>query len=169
MAKAGAKIIGINCNFDPFLCLETLKEMKSALDEAGLSVHLMAQPLGYRTPDVDRYGWTTLPEYPYGMSLILSDILISGSPQRWSRVRSRGSRRPGSPGRPGSSGYGSSAAAAGSRVTTSRRGQQYSELTFISLISCHPKCLMTSELTNVDPGSGHGGGARHGAGPTATR
>ena len=33
---------------------------------AGLSPHLMAQPLGYRTPDVGRFGWVTLPEFPYG-------------------------------------------------------------------------------------------------------
>ena len=26
----------------------------------------MAQPLGYRTPDVARYGWITLPEVPFG-------------------------------------------------------------------------------------------------------
>ena len=82
MARAGAKIIGVNCLFDPFQCIETLTEMKAALDEAGedspfvlctlhvtipgLSVHMMAQPLGYRTPDVARYGWITLPEFPYG-------------------------------------------------------------------------------------------------------
>ena len=83
MARAGAKIIGVNCLFDPFQCIETLTEMKAALDEAGedtlipdiilkhvtisgLSVHMMAQPLGYRTPDVGRYGWITLPEFPYG-------------------------------------------------------------------------------------------------------
>ena len=66
MARAGAKIIGVNCLFDPFCCLETLKLMKAALDEAGLSPYLMAQPLGYRTPDVARYGWITLPEFPYG-------------------------------------------------------------------------------------------------------
>ena len=35
MARAGAKIIGVNCLFDPFQCIETLTEMKSALDEAG--------------------------------------------------------------------------------------------------------------------------------------
>lgn len=67
MARAGAKIIGVNCLFDPFLCIETLTEMKAALDEAGLSVHMMAQPLGYRTPDVGRFGWVTLPEFPYAM------------------------------------------------------------------------------------------------------
>ena len=35
MARAGARIIGVNCLFDPFQCLETLTEMKKALDEAG--------------------------------------------------------------------------------------------------------------------------------------
>ena len=35
MARAGARIIGVNCLFDPFQCLETLTEMKTALDKAG--------------------------------------------------------------------------------------------------------------------------------------
>ena len=35
MARAGAMIIGVNCLFDPFQCIETLTEMKAALDEAG--------------------------------------------------------------------------------------------------------------------------------------
>ena len=38
----------------------------SCLVSSGLSPHLMAQPLGYRTPDVGRFGWVTLPEFPYG-------------------------------------------------------------------------------------------------------
>ena len=38
----------MNCLFDPFLCLETVSLMKAGLEEAGLSPHLMAQPLGYR-------------------------------------------------------------------------------------------------------------------------
>jgi len=42
-----------------------LKLMKVELDEAGLNPFLMAQPLGYRTPDVARYGWITLPEFPF--------------------------------------------------------------------------------------------------------
>lgn len=67
MAKAGAKIVGINCLFDPFCCLETLRQMKEALDAEGLQVHLMAQPLGYKTPDVAPFGWITLPEFPYAM------------------------------------------------------------------------------------------------------
>ena len=96
MARAGAKIIGVNCLFDPFLCIETLTEMKAALDEAGedtlailhnighihdktipgLSVHMMAQPLGYRTPDVGRFGWVTLPEFPYGNKISQMFLLL---------------------------------------------------------------------------------------------
>ena len=41
----------------------------------GLSVHMMAQPLGYRTPDVGRYGWITLPEFPYGNKISQKFIL----------------------------------------------------------------------------------------------
>ena len=40
--------------------------IKYQLVPTGLSPHLMAQPLGYRTPDVGRFGWVTLPEFPYG-------------------------------------------------------------------------------------------------------
>ena len=65
MARAGAPIIGINCLFDPFICLETIKMMKEALDREGLTPFLMAQPLGFRTPDAGRYGWITLPEFPF--------------------------------------------------------------------------------------------------------
>jgi betaine-homocysteine S-methyltransferase len=67
MAKAGAPIIGINCLFDPFICLETVRMMKEALDAEGLTPFLMAQPLGFRTPDAGRYGWITLPEFPFAM------------------------------------------------------------------------------------------------------
>ena len=81
MARAGARLLGVNCLFDPFLCLDTLSQMRAGLEAAGgcghvsrvtvpcpgiTGVHLMAQPLGYRTPDVGRYGWVTLPEFPYG-------------------------------------------------------------------------------------------------------
>ena len=67
MARAGAPIVGVNCLFDPFLCLETVRQMKEALDSAGLKPFLMAQPLGYKTPDTGSYGWITLPDYPFGM------------------------------------------------------------------------------------------------------
>ena len=39
-------------------------------------VHLMAQPLGYRTPDVGRYGWITLPEFPYGNRIDITKVYI---------------------------------------------------------------------------------------------
>ena len=68
MAKAGAKIVGVNCLFDPFCCLETLRLMKDALDKEGIQVHLMAQPLGFKAPDAAQYGWITLPEFPYGFT-----------------------------------------------------------------------------------------------------
>ena len=65
MARAGAPIIGVNCLFDPFICLETVRMMKEALDAEGLTPFLMAQPLGFRTPDAGRFGWITLPEFPF--------------------------------------------------------------------------------------------------------
>ena len=58
--------MGVNCLFDPALCLETIRQMKAALDSEGLSPFLMAQPLGYKTPDTGSYGWITLPDYPFG-------------------------------------------------------------------------------------------------------
>jgi len=67
MVKAGAKIVGANCLFDPFITLETMKVMKAGLKDASLTAHLMCQPLGYRTPDGGSYGWIELPEYPYAV------------------------------------------------------------------------------------------------------
>ena len=46
--------------------------MKTALEAQGLKPHLMAQPLGFRTPDAGPYGWVDIPEFPYG---ILSSLL----------------------------------------------------------------------------------------------
>lgn len=69
MAKAGADIVGINCNYDPSICLETMKMMKDALDEAGLSCYLMAQPVGWHTQEIRNIeeGYTALPEFPFAM------------------------------------------------------------------------------------------------------
>jgi betaine-homocysteine S-methyltransferase len=67
MAKAGANIVGINCHFDPFVCLEAMKLMKAALDAAGLKVHLMVQPLAFHTPDAKKQGFIDLPEFPFGL------------------------------------------------------------------------------------------------------
>ena len=69
MARAGAPIVGLNCLFDPFICLETMHLMKEALDAEELKPFLMTQPLGLRTPDAGGYGWITLPEFPYGDNL----------------------------------------------------------------------------------------------------
>ena len=41
MARAGAPIIGINCLFDPFICLETIRIMKEALEREGLAPFLI--------------------------------------------------------------------------------------------------------------------------------
>lgn len=68
MAKAGAHIVGLHCHFDPFVILEGMKKVKSALQEAGLEkVHLMCQPLGYMTPDAKKQGFIDLPEFPFGL------------------------------------------------------------------------------------------------------
>lgn len=67
MAKAGAKIVGINCHFDPDTVLAGLKKMKEALDAEGLSPYLMSQPLGYHTPDAKKQGFIDLPEFPFGL------------------------------------------------------------------------------------------------------
>ena len=48
--------------------------MKEALDSEGLRPFLMAQPLGYKTPDTGSYGWITLPDYPFGKNYQLSVI-----------------------------------------------------------------------------------------------
>merc|ERR1712110_945299 len=61
MAKAGALLVGVNCLFDPFICLEVLKTMKVALDAFELTPYLMAQPLGYRVPDGGSFGWVEIP------------------------------------------------------------------------------------------------------------
>ena len=66
MARAGARIIGVNCLFDPFIRLETIRLMKTALEAEGLNPFLMCQPLGFRTPDAAGFGWVTLPEFPFG-------------------------------------------------------------------------------------------------------
>lgn len=67
MAKAGADVVGLNCHFDPFKCLKTIKLMKDALLEAGLTkTYLMTQPLAFHTPDAGKQGFIDLPEFPFG-------------------------------------------------------------------------------------------------------
>jgi len=67
MAKAGADIVGANCLFDPWINLETLKQMKTALDIFKLTPFLMAQPNAYRCPDCGPFGWLSLPEFPFAI------------------------------------------------------------------------------------------------------
>jgi len=65
MAKAGAKIVGVNCLFDPSMLLAVMKDMKDALDLYNLKPFLMVQPLGYMVPDGGNYGWVNIPEFPF--------------------------------------------------------------------------------------------------------
>ncbi|XP_006819781.2 betaine--homocysteine S-methyltransferase 1-like [Saccoglossus kowalevskii] len=67
LVKAGADIVGINCHFDPTTNLAAIRKMKTALDAAGLKVHLMTQPLAYHTPDVNKQGFIDLPEFPFSL------------------------------------------------------------------------------------------------------
>ncbi|XP_033099856.1 betaine--homocysteine S-methyltransferase 1-like [Anneissia japonica] len=67
LAEAGADVVGINCHFDPQICLDAVQLMKDALMNAGLKRHLMVQPLGYVTPDCGRQGFIDLPEFPFGL------------------------------------------------------------------------------------------------------
>jgi betaine-homocysteine S-methyltransferase len=68
MAKAGASLVGVNCYFDPFQSLKTLSLMKTGLEAAGLlnkPTYLMAQPVGFMTPDAGFDGYDRLPEFPF--------------------------------------------------------------------------------------------------------
>lgn len=70
MSKAGANVVGVNCHFDPFVSLKTIKLMKEGLIEAGLlekPTYLMCQPLALNTPDANKQGFIDLPEFPFGM------------------------------------------------------------------------------------------------------
>ena len=76
---AGADIVGVNCFFDPDVCLKTMKAMKGALENAGLKRHLIVQPVGYRTPEcldhnnpASKIGMTGLEEFPFGMKVRLA-------------------------------------------------------------------------------------------------
>ena len=66
--QLGADIIGVNCKFDPFTSMETIRLMKEALDKEGLNPYMMIQPVGYHTPDAGRAGFSSLPELPFGKS-----------------------------------------------------------------------------------------------------
>jgi hypothetical protein len=71
--------VGINCHFDPFVAIETMKLMKQGLEEAGLldKVYLMCQPLAYHTPDAGKQGFIDLPEFPFALVPILSILFMN--------------------------------------------------------------------------------------------
>lgn len=59
--------MGINCHFDPAMCLKTVKLMMEGVKKAGLKAHFMIQPLAYHTPDCGHQGFIDLPEFPFSM------------------------------------------------------------------------------------------------------
>uniref|UniRef100_A0A8C5EDY7 Betaine--homocysteine S-methyltransferase 1-like n=1 Tax=Gouania willdenowi TaxID=441366 RepID=A0A8C5EDY7_GOUWI len=65
LVKAGAQIVGVNCHFDPEMCVKTVRMMKEGVEKAGLKAHYMSQPLAYHTPDCNRQGFIDLPEFPF--------------------------------------------------------------------------------------------------------
>ncbi|XP_065061254.1 S-methylmethionine--homocysteine S-methyltransferase BHMT2-like isoform X1 [Rhopilema esculentum] len=67
MAKWGADVIGLNCCFGPELLVEAMKDVKDALEKAGLKKHLICQPLGFLTPDAGKDGYLGLPEFPFAL------------------------------------------------------------------------------------------------------
>ncbi|XP_064603301.1 betaine--homocysteine S-methyltransferase 1-like [Liolophura sinensis] len=69
MARAGADIVGVNCNFDPNTSIKTLKLMKQRLDEEGMDVFLMAQPLGFHFPEMenDKDGYINHRSCPFSL------------------------------------------------------------------------------------------------------
>merc|ERR1711922_33449 len=67
MARAGAHVVGVNCHFDMFVALETVKKMKAGLQSAGLNPYLMMQPIAYLCPDANRQGIIDLPEFPFAL------------------------------------------------------------------------------------------------------
>jgi len=67
MARAGAHVVGVNCHFDMFVALETMKKMKAGLQAAGLSPYLMMQPIAYLCPDAGKQGIIDLPEFPFAL------------------------------------------------------------------------------------------------------
>lgn len=86
MYEAGAKIVGLNCHFDPFVLLEGMEQIKVALERNGLKINedvfLMVQPLAYFTPDATIQGFIDLPEFPFGLE---PRVLTRWDMQRFAR------------------------------------------------------------------------------------
>ncbi len=72
LAKAGAQLIGVNCLYDPYITLDTMRMMKEALGKEDQKPFLMCQALGFMTPDTKtNYGWCDIAEYAYGKLLLI--------------------------------------------------------------------------------------------------
>jgi len=86
MYEAGAKIVGLNCHFDPFVLLQGAEKMIVAFESAGIKVNedvfLMVQPLAYFTPDATKQGFIDLPEFPFGLE---PRVLTRWDMQRFAR------------------------------------------------------------------------------------
>jgi len=75
MADSGADLVGINCHFDPFVSLECMEVMKTALEQSGHmknpDFHLAVQPIAYWTPECatagGKQGFIDLPEFPFAL------------------------------------------------------------------------------------------------------
>ncbi|XP_028416509.1 betaine--homocysteine S-methyltransferase 1-like isoform X1 [Dendronephthya gigantea] len=67
LVKAGADIIGVNCDIDPSESLKSVAKMKEGIDKAGLKSHLSFQPLGYHCPDGGSTGYSSVAEWPYAL------------------------------------------------------------------------------------------------------
>lgn len=63
------------------MVVENIKVMKAALQEAGLSPFLMAQPCGYHATEAGLYGYVGLQDFPYGkiqltVQLMSDEVII---------------------------------------------------------------------------------------------
>jgi len=75
MAGAGADLVGVNCHFDPFVSLEAMETMKTALEASGHmsnpDFNLCVQPIVYHTPECStehgKQGFIDLPEFPFAL------------------------------------------------------------------------------------------------------
>eukprot|EP00178_Gracilaria_changii_P025743 TRINITY_DN79196_c0_g1_i1.p1 TRINITY_DN79196_c0_g1~~TRINITY_DN79196_c0_g1_i1.p1 ORF type:complete len:398 (+),score=48.62 TRINITY_DN79196_c0_g1_i1:85-1278(+) len=67
MVRAGAKVVGVHCHFDPMILLDAMELIKAALEKENLKSHLMVQPIGFKTPDASKQGFIDLPEFPFGL------------------------------------------------------------------------------------------------------
>jgi len=91
MAGAGADLVGINCHFDPFVSLECMEIMKTALEASGHmrnpDFHLAVQPLAYWTPECGtekgKQGFIDLPEFPFALE---PRVLTRWEIQRYARM-----------------------------------------------------------------------------------